>query len=184
MKLVEINVELLYLQNIKSKKMKKIITILLLIATLGAFSQAFIGKGDMKGQVGFSTQKYGSGLNLTFDQGVGENISLGLSTVYLLSTDANINGMNYALKFKDQFDLKARFNANIGNVLKLPSNMDIYPGLNIGTRNFGAHFGFRYFFTEGFGVYTESSFPISKFDKNATDFNNQFVFNIGASFNL
>ena len=164
--------------------MRKIITLLLLTASVTGFSQAYIGKGDMKGQVGFSTQQYGNGINLTFDQGVGENISLGLSTVYLLNTDASINGINYDLKFKDRFDLKARFNANIGNVLQLPTNMDIYPGLNIGTRNFGAHLGFRYFFTDGFGVYSESSIPISKYDKNASDFNNQFVFNIGVSFNL
>ena len=112
--------------------------------------------------------------------GIGDNMSLGLSGVYLLNTEAS----GYALQFQDRFDLKARFNANIGNVLKLPANVDIYPGLNIGTRNFGAHLGVRYFFTDGFGLYSETSFPISKFNKDATDFNNQFVFNIGASFNL
>jgi hypothetical protein len=65
--------------------------------------------------------------------------------------------------------------------------MDIYPGLNLGTRNFGAHLGFRYFFTEGFGVYTEAGVPLARFDSNVQGFeeyNNQFVFQIGASFNL
>jgi hypothetical protein len=28
--------------------------------------------------------------------------------------------------------LKARFNANLGNVLKMEPNMDIYPGLDLG----------------------------------------------------
>ena len=160
--------------------MKNILTFLLTILAATAFSQAFTGKGDIKGQVGLSVQKYGTGLNLTFDSGIGENMSYGFSGVYLLNTDAN----GYALKFEDRFDLKARFNANIGNVLKLPENVDIYPGLNLGTRNFGAHLGARYFFTDGFGIYSEASFPISKFSQSATDFNNQFVFNIGASFNL
>jgi hypothetical protein len=53
--------------------------------------------------------------------------------------------------------------------------------------NFGAHLGFRYFFTEGFGLFGEAVVPIAKYDKNITGFdhlNNQFVFNIGASFNL
>jgi hypothetical protein len=27
--------------------------------------------------------------------------------------------------------------------------MDVYPGLNLGLHNFGAHLGFRYFFTDG-----------------------------------
>ncbi|MBP6557983.1 MAG: hypothetical protein KA213_06420, partial [Flavobacterium sp.] len=64
---------------------------------------------------------------------------------------------------------------------------DVYPGLNLGLRNFGAHVGFRYFFTEGFGVYAEGGIPLAKYDTNAEGFekyNNQFVFNIGASFNL
>ena len=160
--------------------MKKIITMLLFATTFAAFSQAFSGKGDIKGQVGFSTQNGGNGLNLTFDHGIGENMSYGFSGVYLLNSTHN----GFDLEFKDRFDLKVRFNANIGNVLKLPANIDVYPGLNLGLRNFGAHLGVRYFFTEGFGIFTESSIPISKFDKNASIYNNQYVFNIGASFNL
>jgi hypothetical protein len=65
--------------------------------------------------------------------------------------------------------------------------MDIYPGLNLGLRNFGAHLGVRYFFSEGFGVYTEAGIPIARYDRNIQGFdeyNNQFVFQIGASFNL
>jgi len=62
--------------------------------------------------------------------------------------------------------------------------MDVYPGLDLGLKNFGAHLGFRYFFTQGFGVYTEAGLPIAKYDTNAIDYNNQFTFNIGASFNL
>jgi hypothetical protein len=45
----------------------------------------------------------------------------------------------------------------------------------------------RYFFTEGFGLYTEAGFPIAKYDQDITGFdhlNNQFTFNIGASFNM
>ena len=160
--------------------MKKIFTILLVAFTAISFSQAYSGKGDQKGQVGLSLQKGGTGINITYDTGIGENMSYGFSGTYLLNTDHN----NYSLAFEDRFDIKGRFNANIGNVLKLPANVDIYPGLNIGTRNFGAHLGARYFFTDGFGIYTEASIPISKFDKNATIYNNQFVFNIGASFNL
>ena len=86
-----------------------------------------------------------------------------------------------------RFDAKARVNANLGNVFKLDDKMDIYPGLDLGLRNFGAHLGFRYFFTEGFGIFTEAGVPIAKYDNNITGFdhlNNQFVFNIGASFNL
>ena len=160
--------------------MKKIVTFLSCIIASATFAQAFDGKNDIKGQVGFSTQKFGSGIHVTYDMGLGENISVGLTGVYLLNTVGN----GIELPFEDRIDIKGRFNANIGSVLKLPANVDIYPGLNLGTKNFGAHLGGRYFFTDGFGLYTEVSFPIAKYNKDANDFNNQFVFNIGASFNL
>jgi hypothetical protein len=66
----------------------------------------------------------------------------------------------------------------------LDQKMDIYPGLDLGLKNFGAHLGFRYFFTDGFGVYTEAGIPIAKYEQDTFNSNNQFVFNIGASFNL
>jgi hypothetical protein len=47
--------------------------------------------------------------------------------------------------FGQRVDLKARFNANLGNVLKMEPNMDIYP-LGLGLHNFYAHLGFRYFY--------------------------------------
>ncbi|MEO0060113.1 MAG: hypothetical protein RLZZ312_1760 [Bacteroidota bacterium] len=160
--------------------MKNIFTILLIAFTAISFSQAFSGKGDQKGQVGFSAQNGGTGINVAYDTGIGENISIGLSSVYLL----NSNNGTYNLEFTDRFDIKARFNANIGNVLTLPANVDIYPGLNLGLRNFGAHLGARYFFTDGFGIFSEVGIPLAKYDKTQNLYNNQFVFNIGASFNL
>ena len=89
--------------------------------------------------------------------------------------------------FEDRADIRVRFNANIGNVLNIDDALDIYPGLSLGTRNFGGHLGARYFFTDGFGVYSEAVFPIASYKTNAVGFqkyNNQFNFNIGASFNL
>ena len=65
--------------------------------------------------------------------------------------------------------------------------MDIYPGLNIGIKNFGAHLGARYFITDGFGVYSEIQIPIAHYDNDPEGFekyNNQFNLSIGASFNL
>jgi hypothetical protein len=63
--------------------------------------------------------------------------------------------------------------------------MDVYPGLNLGLHNFGAHLGFRYFLPMVLDYL--DWVPIAKYDKNTTGFdrlNNQFVLNIGASFNL
>jgi len=164
--------------------MKKNLIVLALIVLSVSFanSQAFIGKGDNKFQVGTNLQDNGTGLNASYDFGVGENISLGLSSTYLL-------GVNEAIdpNFGDRIDLKARFNANLGNVINVDPNFDIYPGLSLGLHNFGGHLGARYFFTEGFGVYTELNTPIAKYEdsKSAADkLNDQFTVNLGAVFNL
>ena len=163
--------------------MKKIITIVLLAFVTSANAQVFKGKGDKKFQVGASFQENGTGIVATADFGAGQNISYGFSTSYLLNTTTVLG----TPKFEDKFDLKARFNANIGNVLDISDKFDFYPGLDLGLRNFGAHVGARYFFTEGFGIYTEAGIPLAKFNPNAVGyerFNNQFVFQFGASFNL
>ena len=165
--------------------MKKIITLLLLISVGFVNAQAYKGKGDIKAQVGANIQEGGAGIHLSTDFGIGENMSYGFTANYLLSVQDNLI---VKPEFEDRFDLKARFSANIGNVLKLNPKMDIYPGLNLGLRNFGAHLGFRYFFTDGFGLYSEAGIPISKYDTNSSnlfrDYNNQFTLNVGISFNL
>ncbi len=165
--------------------MKKIITLFLLSLTGIAQAQAYEGKGDAKFDVGANIQNGGTGIRISTDYGLGENMSYGFVTSYLLSVDKNTLGEIPA--FKDRFDAKIRFNANLGNVFQLDEKMDIYPGLDLGLKNFGAHLGFRYFITDGFGLFTEAGFPIAKYDNTTTGFehlNNQFVFNIGASFNL
>jgi hypothetical protein len=188
--------------------MKKIITLIIILVAFTSNAQVFKGKGDTKFQVGANMQKGGTGINVTTDFGLGENMSFGFSSVYMLNAEnITISETEYYLqnpnydpivndgtpnltskpKFEDRFDIKARFSANIGNVLNISDALDIYPGLNLGLRNFGGHFGVRYFFTDGFGVYSEAVFPIARYKTEVFGFdkyNNQFTFNIGASFNL
>jgi outer membrane protein G len=163
--------------------MRKIIVIAMLAFVGFANAQAFKGKGDKKFQVGAAFQENATGIIAIGDFGVGENISYGFSTSYLLNTTTVLGKP----KFEDRFDLKARFNANIGNVINISDKFDLYPGLDLGLRNFGAHLGARYFFTNGFGIYTEAGIPLAKYNTDAFGyerFNNQFVFQFGASFNL
>lgn len=164
------------------KKVFLIITIFTAIQFSNA--QAFKGNLDTKFQVGANIQDGGSGLTSTVDFGLGENMSFGFVATYLLNAK-EISGNN--ARFQDKADIKARFNANIGSVMGLDQKMDVYPGLDLGTRNFGAHLGFRYFFSDGFGLYTEAFAPIKSYDSDVNGvehYNNQFVFTFGASFNL
>ena len=161
--------------------MKKIITLLLLISVSFANAQAFNGKGDKKINVGATFQNAGTGIEASIDFGLGQNFSLGFGTSYVLGIS---NSTSYSEDFNDRYDARIRLNANLGSVFKLNPKMDVYPGLDISLKNFGGHVGFRYFFTDGFGLFTEGVFPIAKYDTDATGFNNQFTWNLGASFNL
>ncbi|WP_299777524.1 DUF6646 family protein [uncultured Formosa sp.] len=162
--------------------MKNLLLIACLCVVSFANAQAFRGNGDQKFQIGASFQDNGTGINGTYDVGVGENISFGVSSTYVLGVNDDLDA-----DFGDRFDIKARFNANLSSVIGM-DELDVYPGLSFSTKNFGGHVGARYFFTDGFGVYSEMSFPIAKYDSgnltSAEKLNNQFVFNIGASFNL
>ncbi len=164
--------------------MRKIILLLAVFSATVINAQVYKGKGDIKFQVGANIQNGGTGINVTTDFGIGENMSYGFSATYLLSAE-KIGDVKP--KFEDRADLKARFNANLADVLGVEDKLDIYPGLDLGLRNFGAHLGVRYFFTDGFGIYTEAGIPIAQYDSNVHGFenyNNQFTVNVGASFNL
>jgi outer membrane protein G len=120
---------------------------------------------------------------MSYDFGVGENMSLGLSSTYALNVVEALDA-----DFGNRFDMKARFNANLGDVLNIDDNFDMYPGLSFGLKNFGGHLGIRYFFSDGFGIYTEFNAPFAKYDSGvltpAEKLHNQFTMNLGAVFSL
>lgn len=160
--------------------MKKIFTIVLLTAVCVVNAQAFKGNGDRKLNIGMTAQNGGTGVLASADFGLGENFSVGILGSYLLG-----GSQIQDVKSEYRFDAKARFNANLGNVLNVSPKFDLYPGLNLGIKNFGGHLGARYFFSDGFGIFTEFSAPFAKYDKDAASkYNNGTSFNIGASFNL
>jgi len=159
--------------------MKKIITLLVVLSASLVSAQAFKGKGDFKVQVGAHLPEKASGIHLTADYGVGENMSVGVTTSYLLGFSGGVKASD--VDFEDKIDVRARFNANIGNVINIDDNLDIYPGLSVGLHDLGVHLGGRYFFTDGFGVYTEFGTQLAQYDSDDKGF---FIANIGVSFNL
>ena len=163
--------------------MKKLIFLVSLFCILSVNAQVFQGKNDNKFQVGVNFQDYATGINVSYDFGLGENMSIGISSSYAIGVDNTINA-----SFGDRIDIKGRFNANLGNVVNIDDNFDIYPGLDISLKNFGGHLGARYFFTDGFGIYTELNVPIAKYNTDvltpAEKLHNQFTINVGTCFNL
>lgn len=145
-------------------------------------AQAFKGDGDTKLNIGMTIQNGGTGIVASTDYGLGENFSIGVLASYLLGVNEYL-GEKPSADYR--FDAKLRFNANLGSVLNVSPKFDLYPGLNLGLKNFGGHVGARYFFADGFGVFSEFSVPFAKYDTDsASKYNNGPAFNIGASFNL
>ena len=70
--------------------MKKLATVLAFITAFMMQAQAFKGNGDLKGQIGTGLQDGGTGIFLSTDFGVGQNMSVGFTGNYLLSVRANV----------------------------------------------------------------------------------------------
>lgn len=118
-----------------------------------AFAQAWSGKGDQKAQVGFNAWGYGTGITATYDYGLSNLLSVGAG--------ANFYFDGYKDDDKDNnFFVFGRLNAHLQQPLGLPSQWDVYPGLDLGllgnTFGLGAHIGVRYFFNDNIGAYLEA----------------------------
>ncbi len=164
--------------------MKSIYTIIFCLAASSLlYSQAYSGRDDQKFQVGVNFQDNGTGINGTYDYGLAQNISFGISSSYILSVSDILNA-----DFIDRFDVKARASAHLGDVIGLGDQIDVYPGLDLSLKNFGFHSGVRYFLSDGFGLYGELGFPIARYKNDersaAEELHNQFSVSFGASFNF
>lgn len=165
--------------------MKKLILLVTILSVSLINAQAFKGVNDNKFQVGTSLQSNATGINVSYDYGLGENMSIGISSSYALGLNKDIE---LGVDTTDRFDVKARFSANLGNVINVDENFDVYPGLSLSLKNFGGHLGMRYFFSDGFGLYTEFNVPFAKYNTDVLDAGeelfNQFTVNVGVSFDL
>lgn len=172
--------------------MKNVFIVVALLSIQIISAQAFKGKGDVKFQVGANIQQNGTGIMGSLDFGLGENISIGIASAYLLGVDKAFDIVEMkdvpVAEFGDRFDFKARFSANLGNVINVDDGFDVYPGLHVGLKNFGGHLGARYFFTQGFGVFSEINIPFAKYNTDvltpSEELHNQFSVNVGVSFNI
>ena len=164
--------------------MRIVLTFLLVCMSTSIVSaQAYDGSGDQKFQVGANLQDKGTGMRLSYDMGLGEQISIGLSSSYLFGVEELLN-----IGFVDRFDAKARANLHLGSMLGIGDNFDMYPGLNLSLKNFGFHAGARYFFSDGIGVYAVVEHPIARYKSKgrspAEELHNQMVINFGLSLNF
>lgn len=140
----------IYLISLRFIHMKKLIVAFSMLFVVGTVSaQAWNGKGEQKAQVGLSAWGQGTGISGSYDYGLGGAVSVGAGV--------NIYFSDY--KVGQNFFAYGRVGFHLQEALNLPSQWDIYPGLNLGTisKDFGlgAHLGVRYFFNDNVGIYGE-----------------------------
>lgn len=135
------------------KSMKQVILALFLLFAGGISSaQAWGGEGDQKVQAGFSAWGYGTGITGSYDYGLGNIVSVGAG--------ANIYFGNYRDNNKtNNFFIFGRAGFHLQEPLGLPSQWDVYPGINLGLIGsdfgIGAYIGARYFINDKIGIYAE-----------------------------
>lgn len=164
--------------------MKAILTLVIVLFTSTLLTaQAFEGNGDQKAQLGASLQDNGAGIVLSYDLGVAEIFSVGVTSTYIFGVEEFI-----AVGFVDRFDVKARGNVHLGSTIGLSDNFDVYTGMSLSLKNLGFHGGARYFFSDSIGVFAEIGHPIARYKSEvrspAEELSNQLVINLGVSFNI
>jgi hypothetical protein len=112
-------------------------------------AQAYNGKGDQKVSLGFVPWGYGTGITAIYDYGLSDIVSIGAGGEFYFS----------GYSHHKNFYVFGRANFHLGETLDLPSNMDLYPGVDVGFNDglgLGAHLGFRYLFKDNIGAYIEA----------------------------
>ena len=132
---------------------KLIVAVTIMLAGSMVTAQAWTGKADQKLQVGLSAWGNGTGITGTYDYGLSDIFSLGGGVNFYFSNFEKDKKENKTFVF-------GRVNGHLQDVLNLPEQWDIYPGLDIGllgnTFDLGVHLGARYFFNEKFGAFIEA----------------------------
>jgi outer membrane immunogenic protein len=161
--------------------MKKYIIILLFsfIYAQEANSQSPIKYGEHQLNAGVGFSGWGVPVYFGLDFGVGHDISLGLECTFR-SYGQNYTGSKYRSSI---FGISGNGNYHFNRILEIPSNWDLYAGLNLGYffwytpsdypgsessgLGLGAQIGGRYFFSRNFGLNLEfgggNSFSGGKF---------------------
>lgn len=128
--------------------MKNLLLTIGLLAGVLSYAQAWTGAGDQKAQAGLNVWGFGTGPTATYDYGLSNLISVG--------GGANV----YFNEDEDNPFIFGRIGFHLQEALALPSEIDVYPGVNVGMagRNFGlgVYLGARYFFTENWGAFIEA----------------------------
>lgn len=144
--------------------MKKIsVVLILLVSAVAIFAQSPIAKGQAQINAGIGLSSWGLPLYGGVDYGIHEKISVGGEISF---RSYSTGGYKHSI-----IGISANGNYHFGELLEVPSEWDLYGGLNLGfyiwnspseysgsqssSLGLGAQVGARYYFTEKFAANLE-----------------------------
>lgn len=155
--------------------------ILLLGISISASAQAYDGDLDRKISAGYLNVGGRSGVELCYDWGMSDWVSVGMkgSVLFIGKSESDdepdfVNGVDLSFPVDIHWD----------DALKLPSTIDFYTGVGIGSRVFDVHSGLRYSLNETFGLYAQAQYNILRTFERITDFPSLYTRKIQVSVGL
>lgn len=128
-----------------------ILLLFLFVVKFIIFSQGFDGSFENKILVGYVNAKGSSGLEIQYDSGVSDFISMGLGLSFVNFPPTE----NSRFPLYENADFYIFGRGHFADLFKISSKTDPYLGLQLGTNSVGVHIGFKYSFSELFGVYVQ-----------------------------
>lgn len=182
--------------------MKKTILLLCLLYAGNLFSQAWDETFDAKYFIGATIQNKGIGAEIGSEIGISNYLSVAINIGYVIKTEPlepvydgwgiNINNSKNADSF-EKMNMAASLNLHLTPFFKMDGEkIDMSFGGVVGINGIGGQAGFKYYFSENFGLYFSGYCPIVKkrfFIEESSariyyDFYTQPVASLGISFSL
>jgi len=166
---------------------------LLLLNIKMASAQAYDGKGDSKIFLGYANTKGYSAAQLKYEGGNSNLISIGAAwTYFFLNEDSsNIGTDDGFANILDRSEFDFFMNFHLNKPLHLDDRSDVYIGTFFSLQTTGIQAGYKYNFSERFGVYAEVSqgiYNIFNFVTETTSatstYDTRTLFSAGITFNL
>lgn len=145
--------------------MKKILLITcLFISTLFSqkiLAQSYDGAGDSKLFMGLAQIGTNTGVEISYDMGSNDLISMGGKATLLFNdtSEENVSGFE---KFFLNSDLSLFLRFHLSIPLNMSEKIDPYFGIDGSLKSIGAHAGVKYNFSETLGAYAQISRGFSK----------------------
>jgi hypothetical protein len=177
--------------------MKRILTVLafsvLVLNMQKASAQAYDGKGDSKIFLGYANTKGYSAVQLKYEGGNSNLISMGAAwTYFFIKEDSSNIGTDDGFSNifdRSEFDIFTNFHLN--RLLQLDDRSDVYIGPFLSLQTTGIQAGYKYNFSERFGVYAEVSQGIynifnfvTESDSKSSTYDTRTLFSAGITFNF